>query len=49
MQNPYFRMLHSGWGQKLREVFDSLEDPVWDDSHTDTPLRKITRPEEKLI
>lgn len=60
MQNPYFRMLHSGWGQKLREVFDSLPDPVWDESHTDTPLRsdaggrskplkKITRPEERLI
>lgn len=38
MQNPYFRMLHSGWGQKLREVFDSLEDPVWDDSHAENPL-----------
>jgi putative proteasome-type protease len=59
MHNPYVRMLHSGWGQKLREVFDSLEDPVWDDRHTDTPLKtsdgrskplkKITRPEEKLI
>jgi putative proteasome-type protease len=59
MHNPYVRMLHSGWGQKLREVFDSLEDPVWDDKHTDTPLKtsdgrskplkKITRPEEKLI
>jgi putative proteasome-type protease len=41
-QNPYFRMLHSGWGQKLREVFDSLEDPVWDDSHAENPL--ITEP-----
>jgi putative proteasome-type protease len=60
MQNPYFRMLHSGWGQKLREVFDSLEDPVWDDSHSDNPLiagnsgrskplRKIGRPEDRLI
>lgn len=59
MQNPYFRMLHSSWGQKLREVFDSLEDPVWDDSHTDTPLfpaasrrpplRKISTPEDRLI
>ena len=59
MANPYYRMLHSSWGQKLREVFDSLEDPVWDDAHTDTPLkvaeaqnkplRKISRPEEKLI
>ncbi|TFZ08874.1 proteasome-type protease [Ramlibacter humi] len=59
MANPYYRMLHSSWGQKLREVFDSLEDPVWDDTHTDTPLKvptavnkplkKISRPEEKLI
>lgn len=59
MSNPYYRMLHSSWGQKLREVFDSLDDPVWDDTHTDTPLkvahaqnkplRKISRPEEKLI
>ena len=23
MQNPYFRMLRSSWGQKLREVFES--------------------------
>jgi putative proteasome-type protease len=31
--NPYYRMMHNSWGQKLREVFDSIEDPVWDDSH----------------
>jgi putative proteasome-type protease len=59
MQNPYYRMVHTSWGQKLREVFDSLDDPVWDDAHTDIPLmpidghtkplKKITRPEEKLI
>jgi Predicted proteasome-type protease len=60
MQNPYYRMLHSGWGQKLREVFDSLEDPVWNGGQTDTPLRtppdgrvkplkKITRPDERLV
>jgi putative proteasome-type protease len=59
MQNPYYRMLHSSWGQKLREVFDSLEDPVWDDKHTEVPLKvadgrvkplkKITRPDERLI
>ena len=58
-QNPYFRMLHGSWGQKLREVFDSLEDPVWDDAHTDTPLhvpdarakplRKLNNPNDKLI
>jgi putative proteasome-type protease len=59
MANPYYRMLHNSWGQKLREVFDSLDDPVWDDAHTDTPLKssdgrnkplkKITRPDERLI
>jgi len=37
--NPYYRMMHDSWGQKLREVFDSIEDPVWDDAHTDTPLK----------
>jgi putative proteasome-type protease len=59
MNNPYYRMLHSVWGQKLRDVFDSLDDPVWDDAHTDTPLKvasakskplkKISRPDERLI
>jgi putative proteasome-type protease len=57
--NPYYRMMHNNWGQKLRQVFDSIEDPVWDDSHTETPLkmpaerhaqmRKIHNPNEKLI
>jgi putative proteasome-type protease len=57
--NPYYRMVHSSWGQKLREVFDSIEDPVWDDSQTEhplkmpatrhSPLRKISTPDEKLI
>ena len=57
--NPYYRMLHNNWGQKLREVFDSLDDPVWNGEHTDTPLksqaerhtelRKIHNPGEKLI
>jgi len=58
-ENPYYRMIHNGWGQKLREVFDSLEDPVWDDAAAEHPLmapaarhgvlRKISTPEEKLI
>ena len=57
--NPYYQMLHNSWGQKLREVFDSIEDPVWDDAVTTHPLkmpaarhsalRKIATPEEKLI
>jgi putative proteasome-type protease len=57
--NPYLRMLHSTWGQKLREVFDSIEDPTWDGSPTDVPLlnassrheslKKITNENERLI
>jgi putative proteasome-type protease len=58
-QNPYFQMLHGSWGQKLREVFDSIEDPTWDGGATEVPLmvasarnkplKKITSPKEKLI
>jgi putative proteasome-type protease len=57
--NPYYAMMHDNWGKKLRQVFDSIEDPVWDDAHTDTPLKmpavrhaplkKLTSPAEKLI
>ena len=57
--NPYYQMMHNSWGQKLRQVFDSIEDPVWDGGATTIPLvvasarakplRKITSPEEKLI
>ena len=57
--NPYYQMMHNSWGQKLRQVFDSIEDPVWDDAHTDTPLKmparrhtvlkKISNADEKLI
>ncbi len=57
--NPYFQMLRRTWGGKLREVFDSLEDPQWNGGQTTSPLmasttrsiplKKITTPEEKLI
>ena len=57
--NPYYQMMHNSWGQKLRQVFDSIEDPVWDDAQTDTPikmpatrhtaLKKISTPQDKLI
>ncbi len=57
--NPYFKMLHDNWGTKLRQVFDSIEDPMWHGGATavplltpltrNQPLRKITSPEEKLI
>ena len=57
--NPYYRMLHNSWGQKLRDVFDELADPVWNGAQTDIPLmvadgrskplKKISRPDERLI
>lgn len=57
--NPYFKMLHNSWGHKLREVFDSIEDPMWNGGQTEVPLltpserslplKKISTPDEKLI
>jgi putative proteasome-type protease len=58
-RNPYFQMIHSTWGQRLREVFESIDDPRWDGGDTDHPLlapserfdpmKKITRPDEKIV
>ncbi|MDD2917861.1 proteasome-type protease [Rhodoferax sp.] len=57
--NPYFKMMHNSWGAKLREVFDSIEDPMWNGEQTAVPLmqatsrnqalKKISSPQEKLI
>jgi putative proteasome-type protease len=58
-QNPYFRMIHSTWGQRLREVFEGIDDPRWDGGDTAHPLmteskrfdpmRKITHPGERIV
>ena len=58
--NPYFQMIHSTWGQRLREVFEGIADPVWDGgaaehpllTHTASryePMRKISKPEERIV
>jgi putative proteasome-type protease len=57
--NPYFQMIRGNWGLKLREVFESLEDPQWGTGPTTVPLcvaskryepmKKITHPGEKLV
>ncbi len=57
--NPYFHMIRATWGNRLRQVFESIEDPQWDGGQatdplcvTDSrylPLRKITNPGERLI
>ncbi len=58
-QNPYFRMIHNTWGQRLREVFESIDDPRWDGGDSTHPLmsplqrfepmRKITHPGERIV
>jgi putative proteasome-type protease len=58
-QNPYFQFIRSTWGQRLRDVFESIDDPRWDGGHTAHPLmtaskrfpamKKITTPSEKIV
>ena len=58
--NPYFQMIHSTWGQRLREVFEGIGDPVWDGGAAEhplvppaasryEPLKKITGPAERIV
>jgi putative proteasome-type protease len=57
--NPYFRMIRTAWGQRLREVFESIDDPLWSSGEVRHPLmattsrfepmRKITNPSERVI
>ena len=57
--NPYFQMIRSSWGQKLRDVFESIDDPRWDGGDTQhpllspsrrfTPMKKIGHPGEKIV
>jgi putative proteasome-type protease len=57
--NPYFRMIHTTWGQRLREVFEGIDDPRWDGGDATHPLmvpgqryepmRKITNARERIV
>ena len=58
--NPYFQMIHSTWGERLREVFEGICDPVWDGGAAEHPLvpatasryetlKKITSPAERIV
>ena len=59
-RNPYFQMIRNSWGEKLRQVFESIDDPQWDGagaalaplcvpSGRYEPMKKITTPEEKVV
>jgi len=58
--NPYFNMIRGTWGQRLRQVFEGIEDPCWrGDSGTQYPLcvpsaryepmKKIHNKDEKVV
>ncbi len=57
--NPYFSMIRGCWGQRLREAFESLDNPLWDVATARHPLSvksnryevlpKISNPDEKLV
>ena len=58
-QNPYFEMIHSTWGQRLKEVFEGIDDPRWDggdaahplmvESARYEPMRKIATSSERIV
>ena len=58
-KNPYFQMIHGTWGQRLRQVFEGIDDPQWGSGDAVHPLRvesarlgplkKISHPSEKII
>ncbi len=58
-KNPYFRMIHETWGQRLHEVFQGIDDPRWDGGDSAhpmmvrsaryEPMRKITHPGERIL
>ena len=57
--NPYFQMIRNTWGQRLREVFEGIEDPQWNGGTSVHPLmtssqryevmRKIAHPGERIV
>jgi putative proteasome-type protease len=57
--NPYFSMIRGTWGQRLKQVFEDIEDPRWDGGHSEFPLcvpsqryepmRKIHKSDEKIV
>ena len=57
--NPYFKMIRTTWGERLREVFEAIDDPHWEggdaahpllvESARFEPMRKITTPDERIV
>jgi putative proteasome-type protease len=46
-RNEYFRMISSSWGERLRQVFAEIDDPVWTDTgsaDTLVPAGRVHQP-----
>jgi putative proteasome-type protease len=43
--NAYFRMIRTSWGQRLRQVFDSIPDPTWHGEQPDLTTSSGTQPQ----
>jgi putative proteasome-type protease len=39
--HPYFRMIRTTWGQRLRQVFDSIPDPSWGNEQADLASQSV--------
>ncbi len=58
-RNPYFQMIRGTWGQRLKQVFEGIDDPAWDGVGANYPLvvdserygqmRKISTPQQKIV
>ncbi len=57
--NPYFKMIRDTWGERLREVFEGIEEPRWDGGDASHPLlvdsvryeglRKIATVDDRIV
>ncbi len=57
--NPYYQAIRASWGQRLKQAFESIDDPQWNGGSAEhplctasaryEPLRKITHPGEKVV
>jgi len=58
-KNPYFLSIRATWGQRLKQAFESIDDPQWNGGSAEhplctpsvryEPLRKITHRSEKIV
>ncbi len=37
--NAYFQMLRTSWGERIHQVFEAIEDPMWNGGKTAHPLK----------